>query len=373
MTGVAGMLKRCAVKTMLSVTAGTALALAPLSASGAAYTQPAAAGEWQPWYTSPKPGVMLGVAAFGPRDIWAVGAPDDYSLHPMVVRWDGNSWHNVTVAGASGYRLTNIAASAANDVWVFGTGKTKDQAFRWDGARWHTIPLPAEGIGMGNPAVLSATSAWITGQSGCRLPSPHSAWDCTTHVYHWNGRAWQLTSIHADVYGLAASSAANVWAVAIAPPHGSDFLGPLTAYRWDGARWAPVAMPHPQAGGDPSIATTSPRDVWIGASAGDVAKDYVLHWNGVRWDRIGLTANVGATVAGAAVTPDGYGGVWYGWWAHWTGGVWVNSGATAPPLANLVVTQLVRVPGTAASYVGSAYTARPSANHGDVVVYGPIP
>jgi len=51
----------------------------------------------------------------------------------------------------------------------------------------------------------------------------------------------------------------------------------------------------------------------------------------------------------------------------------MDPASSAPSLANLVVTQLARVPGTAASYVGSAYTARPSANHADVVVCGPIP
>lgn len=132
-------------------------------------------------------------------------------------------------------------------------------------------------------------------------------------------------------------------------------------------------MPHPLAGDNPGIAVDSAGHVWIGASAGNVAKDYVLHWTGSRWEDIPLTPNVAARTSGAPVTPDGHGGVWFAWWAHWTGGAWVNTDFFAKPLANVSVTELVRVPGMPGSFVGSAYTGSPKAYHAAVIAYGPIP
>jgi len=134
-------------------------------------------------------------------------------------------------------------------------------------------------------------------------------------------------------------------------------------------------MPHPQMEIDPTIAVHSPGDVWIGAAVGDLAKDYLLHWDGAQWRKMWVPPAFPACVCAPPVTTDDHGGVWVGSWAHWTGSVWVDTGATAPTLANLAFSQLTWVPGTSASYaVGSAYTGRsPSAYHAAVVVYGPIP
>jgi hypothetical protein len=379
LAAVTEMFKRGLIRTTLSVATGAVVTLAPAAAGAAVYAQargsvaaaPAdSASAWQPWYLSPKFNEMWDLAAFGRDDIWAVGAPGDYSLHPMVLRWDGAKWRTVTVPGSAGYRTTEVDGSSANDVWVFGETQTQAEAFRWDGTRWHKISVPREGI-LGDPVVLSATNVWAVGENTCSIPSKHGAWKCTTHLLHWNGRAWATTSISESVEAVAASAAGTVWAVGIAP-HGND-VGPISAYRWTGKRWAAVTMPHPQAGDGPGIAVDSAGHVWIGATVGNVAKDYVLHWTGTQWEKIPLSPNVAETVSGAPVTPDGHGGVWYGWWAHWTGGAWINTDVFAPPLSNLTVTRLVKIPGMSGSFAGSAYSGIPSDYHAAVVVYGQIP
>jgi hypothetical protein len=350
------------------------MALASVCAATAAPAQAAVStAQWQAWYSSGADYVLWGIAAFSRTSIWAVGAPANYSYHSLVIHWDGQRWRTVTIPGVSGYYTYAVAGSAATDVWVFGDDKAgKAEAFRWDGAHWHTIVLPAGITGIGRPAVISATSAWIDMSPSCQGWTGNSAWKCTTRLYHWNGRTWRKTSIGEFVSGVAASPSGMVLAVGNVP-HGNSGSGPVSAFQWTGSQWRGVSMPHPLGAYAPQIAMDSASDAWISSEKTTKVLDYVLHWDGHRWTEINTSGGVAELNGSPPVAPDGQGGVWLGDWAHYTRGKWVDTSHFAAGLPEVNSTEVTPVPGMPGSYLQSAYLGMPEAFHPGVLVYGPIP
>lgn len=352
------------------VTAGMAVA-APARAAGPARADASSgAPAWRSWYSPRVAGAMWSVAAFSLKSIWAGGT--NSRNQSLVVRWNGSRWSAVTIPGASGFFYDLVAGSSASDVWVFGTNaKGTKKAFRWNGAHWRAIAMPM--VSAAAPVVVSPTSVWATGQVECKIPSKPAAWKCVTPVYHWNGHTWRKSSIGEWVASLATAAGA-VMAAGIVP-HDDNLNGPIGAFRWTGAKWVPVAMPHP-LGAEPKIGMDSASDVWISTADPNVAKDYELHWNGHTWATIHVTANVAQTVAPAQVVPDGRGGAWLGGWAHYTGRKWVAVGYAKPPAAGheIVSTALTPVPGAHDTYVESAYAGKVGGlQHPAVYVTGPLP
>ena len=313
---------------------------------------------------------MWSVAAFSTRSIWAGGT--DSRDQSLVVRWNGSHWATVTIPGASRFSQDLVVGSSASDVWVFGTNaKGTKKAFHWDGAHWHAIAMPMASAAV--PVVVSATSVWVTGQVTCKIPARPAAWKCVTPVYRWNGRTWRKTSIGEWVASLATGQG-TVMAAGVVP-HDDNLDGPVGAFRWTGATWAPVSMPHPQ-GAEPKIGMDSASDVWISSADPNVARDYELYWNGHTWSTIRVTANVAQAVSPEQVVPDGHGGAWLGGLAHYTRGKWVAAGyAIGPaPGQEIATTALTPVPGASHTYVESAYTGKfGGPYHPAVYLTGPLP
>ena len=137
----------------------------------------------------------------------------------------------------------------------------------------------------------------------------------------------------------------------------------------------PVHMSHPRLSAAVGSAMDSASDVWIGGMTVNGGRGYAMHWNGRTWRA--LTAPASLT-AGTDVVPDGHGGVWLGSWAHWNGHAWVNtldSGLPAP-VSGMGIAQLVRIPGTAASYWGAGSVVigeNSTVNRPAMLIYGPQP
>lgn len=135
-------------------------------------------------------------------------------------------------------------------------------------------------------AATSAANAWAVGGSGSISSSK-------TLIAHWNGTAWaQVPSPTpaggAELSGVAAISASSAWAVGCTSCFTSS---PKTLIlRWNGTVWAQVPSPGPGASsGLFSVAATSASNAWaVGEFAGSTspATGLILHWNGIAWGRV---------------------------------------------------------------------------------------
>ncbi len=134
-------------------------------------------------------------------------------------------------------------------------------------------------------AATSASNAWAVGQvSGSGK----------TIILRWNGTAWKRVPSPTPkgggaLYAVAATSASNAWAVGAsdAPPGTTQIL------HWNGTAWKHVPSPTPKGGGALfGVAATSASNVWAVGCAGNCfqgfggIKTLILHWNGTTWKQV---------------------------------------------------------------------------------------
>jgi hypothetical protein len=286
---------------------------------------------------------LSGVVAISRADAWAIGSIDEGNEVPLAFHWDGVQWTRARLP-YSGHRfahLIGVAASGASDVWAVGNWATGHSggtlAMHYDGARWRIVPTPspaprpllgrpypgleavsiardgtiwsvgtranvAPAAGANTLAMRYDRGAWtvvrtpdVADQSGrpaatlaaVTAQSPDVAWAVGSSgfntgsenpeeplVARWDGFAWRLQRIDpvapdAVFTAVAATDAANAWAVGSARRAGT--LVPLIE-RWDGRRWSQATAP--SSPGSLSATTVSPAGtVWAGgatfASVGD--------------------------------------------------------------------------------------------------------
>jgi len=159
-------------------------------------------------------------------------------------------------------------------------------------------------------AAVSANDIWAVGLD----PSG-------SLTMHWNGTAWSSSSqSFGFLEDVAGTSASNAWSVG-----GTDWNSPATLiYHWDGSTWTRQASPNPGGGGYLNgVAATSATDAWAvgqiggGPGAGTSSTDQTLieHWNGTAWTRVPspTPAPAGALARVAVVSPSD------AWAVGWTG------------------------------------------------------
>jgi hypothetical protein len=91
------------------------------------------------------------VAALAADDVWVVrggtvatGAGFNGTGPAGVLHWDGRAWStSLSLPSADGTTITDITATAPNDVWVVGSEAGGPLIRHWDGRRWAT-PKGAE-------------------------------------------------------------------------------------------------------------------------------------------------------------------------------------------------------------------------------------
>jgi hypothetical protein len=351
-----------AAAAVVSATAGTSGIAEAAAAS--ARTAPSADAAWQLSYFGSATSQLNSVAAISPHEAWAAGYFGTL-YHPakaLVLHWNGTKWSSVRVPDPRALRAAGVAASAANDVWLFG-GNNK--ILRWNGHKWLRMPglapvsesqpsyAPAKGA-----VVLSESDVWLLGgitQGGTGAVS--------TAVSHWNGRRWRTWSVPRIAgTGLSAVSATDAWLV------GAKRLGikePIAATRWTGKSWVAVPMRHPdEYYYQPDVIMASPSDVWLStddAAAGGQGfqrPSLILHWTrrgGWSESQPGSLAPDGPS----GFVTDGAGGVWDGPSADWTGHSWFTAsvGASLLPFVDYQISDLARIAnGTQLWGVGAATT-----------------
>jgi hypothetical protein len=181
---------------------------------------------------SPNDDELFTVTGTAANDVWAggfqTGASAGSPTQTLIEHWDGTAWTVSPSANGSAIgdnELFSMAALATNDVWAVGsqrpgvaTGLRQTLAEHWNGTAWTVANTSNAGLGdnalFGVNAIASG-NVWATGFS--RADTSNSFRQTLTE--HWNGTTWTTVaspnsgSGNNVLYGLAALSASDLWAV----------------------------------------------------------------------------------------------------------------------------------------------------------------
>jgi hypothetical protein len=224
-----------------------------------------------------------------------------------------------TPSGADEVHLNSAAATSANDVWAVGSwagpgapkyageGQYATLIEHWDGTSWSILPSPprrgtAQLYGV---AALSPTNAWAVGYYGKHVGLNR------TFVLHWNGTDWKrVASPHPGLRsysllsGVAAVSSRSVWAVGnycrAKGRHCSK--QPLTLH-WNGRTWRQVRGPSfSGSNGLLAVAALGRNNVWAVGGYHDSQGLLAEHWNGHSWRFVPVGVRAQGLTGLAAVT-----------------------------------------------------------------------
>jgi hypothetical protein len=196
-------------------------------------------------------------------------------------------------------QLNGIAAISTNDVWAVGdfiNNSNIEQTLieHWDGSSWSIVASPNVGSSdnvLYGVAASSTTDVWAVGESGDPGNSPTQ-----TLIEHWDGTSWSVVpspnqGISDSLYGVAVVSASNVWAVGY---YVNNHEQPLIE-QWNGTSWNVVASPKLGAdgGGLQGITAVSASDIWAVGIHGinQYTQDALTeHWNGKKWSVVSASS-----------------------------------------------------------------------------------
>jgi len=248
---------------------------------------------------------LFNVACASASDCWAVGGV--YYGSPsraLIERWDGSSWSIVNSPSASGDKsswLWAVACAPTSDCWTVGIGDGSDPytqpplVERWDGTSWTNVSVPIATTNFDNVLAsvtcTSASECWAVGYRDTTSDIDNSRSSALqTLIEHWDGTSWAIisspsTTLNHDnvLAGVACVSASDCWAVG----HSSD-QGPLVE-RWDGTSWAIVSTPAPSGAPNQAILSgvtcVSTSDCWaVGATPNGISRQTLIeHWDGTGW------------------------------------------------------------------------------------------
>ena len=293
---------------------------------------------------------LYGVAAASTTDVWAVGNEDSLGINlTLTLHYNGVSWSIVGSAHLSGnyYEyLQSVTAVSSSDVWAVGMAVKHNNTIyqtlteHWNGASWTVV---------GSPVTSASQSNFLTGVAATSTGNVWAVGYVTVGVFgnqtlteDWDGSSWSIVS-SADtsatqsnsLYGVAAISAGNLWAVGSYTNGASQTL----IERYTGTSWSIVASPNATSGDQlRSVATVTPSDVWaVGFSltASGAHQTLTEHWDGSTWSVV-ASPNVApaqeSLLAGVAAvsTSDVYavgnslsaGGYEQTLIEHWNGTAW---------------------------------------------------
>jgi hypothetical protein len=196
------------------------------------------------------------------------------------------------------------------------------------------VPDPGRHAYLEGVAAASAADVWAVGVRG----------DAGQPVIlHWDGTAWTpapspRSAGTADLHGVAAVTAVSAWAVGDSWPAGG-IQAPLIEH-WNGTAWTAVPSPAIPGGGTlAAVAASSSGNAWaVGARRTQAGRGSGLieHWDGRAWTIVpspDLGAGGGGGLRGVTIVPGGsawaVGGALclrQGWsptvTEHWDGRAW---------------------------------------------------
>lgn len=256
--------------------------------------------------STPNPGVygniIWGMSARTDSDVWAVGVQETLTSNDtLALHWDGTSWAAVPTPNPSascedgniqwgGQELGGVDALSANDAWAVGSDCYSSNALieHWNGTSWSLVASPRlrkarrgfdSTAALYGVAAISANNIWAVGYQG--------ASGIETLVEHYNGAAWSVVPSAGGSPGyfssVSATGPSDIWAV------GGTDSGNLIQH-FDGTSWTVVPSPQPSSGsGLDSVVAISPTDAWAVGSkngSGTLESTFTVHWNGVDWTEV---------------------------------------------------------------------------------------
>jgi hypothetical protein len=178
------------------------------------------------WTVVPSPNesqlnILSSVSMVSSGDVWAVGSfeTDTGGANTLILNWDGTAWNVVGNPTLIASFLLGVAANGANDVWAVGGDSggsfVQSRAEHWDGATWTQVHTP-QGRGAGilsDVAFASAGRGWSVGFES------HPSGDASIVIQIWNGSSWitqpgQSPGLHVNqLMGVTALAPGTAWAV----------------------------------------------------------------------------------------------------------------------------------------------------------------
>lgn len=220
--------------------------------------------------------------------------PGSVSAAASVTTPGVGAWEHVPSPNPSdeGNYLTAVATVSDNDVWTVGTSWYRPNSNpgtlteHWDGSAWRVVRSPNATPGYNElygVAAVSSTDVWAVGYHNIANYGSEK-----TMALHWNGASWSIVQTrnmgpNANMLRAVSAVASNdVWAVGFGASKSNEVGRPLIE-RWDGDRWSLVRGPKLGRGfgtlnGVVALATD---DVWAVGSHDDAT--LIEHWDGTAW------------------------------------------------------------------------------------------
>ena len=250
-------------------------------------------------------GTLSGVAAISPKNAWAVGSTNGGDT--LILHWNGKSWQQMPSTAGT---LSGVAAISPKNAWAVGSTNSGDTLIQhWNGKTWQPTPSPDPGAGQGLSSFLSGVAAspggaiWAVGNGSNCGCGPG-----TSLIARWNGHTWGQVPTPTfgggiNLFAVASLHSSRSWAVGLSGSGDGPTSG--VVLKWTGTGWTRVTIPglRGDEGGLFGLAATSRSNAWAvgwesaGGSAAGTPKIVILHWKGYTWTPL--------TIAGSAKTPAG--------------------------------------------------------------------
>lgn len=258
----------------------------------------------------PQDGFHTAVAATAADEVWVFSTSDSQDgSAPWLLLWDGQEWRQGSLPDGLRSAPTLADSDADGQVWALAyTLEEGASATHYDGESWSMSeidptwePTALAAVGDGSAWMLARTSFFDT----------HPA-HLDTYAAHFDGHVWNPRPAPTVTSGLDSSEDGEVFAV-------GDRSGELTVERWDGSGWVPEEIPEVDIpGGEPGasfndVLVRASDDVWaVGNISWKDADEHnhqrpvLAHYDGTEW-----TIEVGDEEGSyEAVADDGGGGLY---------------------------------------------------------------
>jgi hypothetical protein len=253
--------------------------------------------------------------------IWTTGGP-----YVNVWHWTHGAWHGVNVPDNDlpGLNLVAFAASSPRNVWMFQE-YPQNVAVRYNGTHWVKQSMPAWVIDPAHASdmsveadAVSSSSVWVFNTYDPDIPGSPQA----HYASLYNGHEWTKMNLPGVPYLFVgvpyqnesdALATNDIWVLGATD---ATSVKPQPAWimmHWNGKSWSSMAIPRPATAKGDTIIDDSPvgvtsRNFWLEQLVTNkqqrVVADYLLNWNGKRWQRTKAPVELGP------LAEDGHGGIW---------------------------------------------------------------
>lgn len=179
--------------------------------------------------------------------------------------WDGSKWNSVSVPPVPetvGRTYAAVGGVSCTDFYIFDHQDTPHR-WHWDGAKWTGTATGYE-YTMGTIRASAADDIWAFGS-------------VNTDSQHFDGTAWRnVTMPDIEVDTTVGTSPDNFWVLGRKDSNYSE----LVAYRWNGTAWSKGTLPAGYKGGIHEGVTVSGDELYV---FGTTIQSGYLRFDGTKW------------------------------------------------------------------------------------------